>query len=265
MYPYLFGNEHLPMYGILMASGAAVGILAALANNAVMVKRKLSSVPNIDIFFAALFAFVFGIIGAKLFSIIGNLKYVFSGELSIWDLMSSGFVFYGGFVGGALGILLYCKVFKMPVVEFVDRLAVGVPLGHAIGRMGCLCSGCCYGKPTDSAIGIVFTNPLDVSTPTGIRLVPTQIIEALALVLIFVLLIIVSYSIHKKGAVTFAYAVVYAVARFVIEFFRGDVRRVFNETLTGSQITSLVIVVAAVSALIAYKIYAVKRLKKKPD
>lgn len=67
MYPYLFGNEHLPMYGILMASGAAVGILAALANNTVMKKRKLSTVPGTDIFFGALFAFVFGIIGAKLF------------------------------------------------------------------------------------------------------------------------------------------------------------------------------------------------------
>lgn len=252
------------MYGILMASGAAVGILAALANNTVMKKRKLSTVPGTDIFFGALFAFVFGIIGAKLFSIIGNLKYVFSGELSILDLMSSGFVFYGGFVGGAAGILVYCRVFKMPVFDFIDRLAVGVPLGHAVGRTGCLCSGCCYGKPTDSAIGIVFTEPLDVSTPTGIKLVPTQIIESLSLVLIFVLLIIISYSIRRKGAVTFAYAVVYAVVRFVIEFFRGDVRRVFNDTLTGSQITSLIILVAAVASLMIYKIYFVKFLKKKP-
>lgn len=118
-------------------------------------------------------------------------------------------------------------------------------------------------ETTGSATGIVFTEPLDVSTPTGIKLVPAQIIESLSLVLIFVLLIIISYSIRRKGAVTFAYAVVYALVRFVIEFFRGDVRRVFNDTLTGSQITSLIILVAAVASLMIYKIYFVRHLKKK--
>ncbi len=252
------------MYGILMASGAAVGILAALANNSVMKKKSLSSVQNIDIFFGALYAFIFGIIGAKLFSIFGNLQYVFSGQLSLMDLISSGFVFYGGFVGGAFGILLYSKIYKIPIIEFFDRLVVGVPIGHAIGRMGCLCSGCCYGKPTDSAIGIVFAHPLDVSTPTGIKLVPTQIIEALSLVVIFAILIAVSHTVRKKGTVTFVYAMLYAAARFVIEFFRGDVRRVFNNTLTGSQIFSIIVLTVAIVAIIVYKVYIFKK-KRQPE
>ena len=247
------------MYGILMASGAAVGILAALANNSVMKKKSLSSVQNIDIFFGALYAFIFGIIGAKLFSIFGNLQYVFSGQLSLLDLLSSGFVFYGGFVGGAFGILLYSRIYKIPLIEFFDRLVVGVPIGHAIGRMGCLCSGCCYGKPTDSVIGIVFTHPLDMSTPTGIKLVPTQIIEALALLVIFAILIATSYTVRKKGVVTFVYAMVYAAVRFVIEFFRGDVRRVFNNTLTGSQIFSIIVLTLATVAIIFYKVYIFKK------
>lgn len=92
---------------------------------------------------------------------------------------------------------------------------------------------------------------------------PAQIIEAPALVLIFILLIIASDSIRKKGAITLVYAATYAVCRFVIEFFLGDVRRVFDDTLTGSQITSLIILVAAVASLMIYKIYFVKFLKKK--
>lgn len=250
------------MYGILMASGAAVGILAALANNYVMKKKSISSIQNIDIFFGALYAFVFGIIGAKLFSIFGNLQYVFSGQLSLMDLISSGFVFYGGFVGGAFGILLYSKIYKIPVIEFFDRLAVGVPIGHAIGRMGCLCSGCCYGKPTNSVIGIVFTHPLDVSTPTGIKLVPTQIIEALSLIVIFAFLIALSHSVRKKGVVTFLYAILYASARFVIEFFRGDVKRVLNNTLTGSQVFSIIVLTVAIAAIVLYKVNILKKKRE---
>ena len=92
---------------------------------------------------------------------------------------------------------------------------------------------------------------------------PAQIIEAPALVLIFILLIIASDSIRKKGAITLVYAAIYAVCRFVIEFFLCDVRRVFDDTLTGSQITSLIILVAAVASLMIYKIYFVRHLKKK--
>ena len=88
-------------------------------------------------------------------------------------------------------------------------------------------------ETTGSATGIVFTEPLDVSTLTGIKLVPAQIIEAPDLVLIFILLIIASDSICKKGAITLVYAATYAVCRFVIEFFLCDVRRVFVDTLTG--------------------------------
>ncbi len=75
---------------------------------------------------------------------------------------------------------------------------------------------------------------------------PAQIIEAPALVLIFILLIIASDSIRKKGAITLVYAATYAVCRFVIEFFLGDVRRVFDDTRRWF-----------------YKIYVVRHLKKK--
>lgn len=246
MYPYLFGIEDIPMYGFLMAVGFAVGIAAA-----VFLGRN-EGIRRSDVFFCTLFVFVFAIVGAKLFAIVGNLDYVLQGTLSFIDLLVSGFVFYGGLIGGAVGVLVYCGAFGIPLVDMLDRLAFAVPLGHAIGRMGCLCSGCCYGKETDSAIGIVFEHPLDPFTPTGVKLVPTQIIEALTLVVIFVVLLVMNRKRTPRGSVVFAYCVLYATARFVIEFFRGDIWRVFNETMTGSQLISLFILVVAITAVVVH-------------
>lgn len=246
MYPYLFGIEEIPMYGFMMAAGFIVGIAAAVfLGRSDRIKRS-------DVFFCALFAFIFGMIGAKLFAIVGNLDYVLEGKLTFVDLLVSGFVFYGGLIGGIGGVAVYCAVFKIPILDMMDRIAFAVPLGHALGRIGCLCSGCCYGKPTDSAIGIVFEHPLDPYTPVGVKLVPTQIIEALTLVVIFVILLVMQRKGTRRGVNVFAYCMMYAVARFVIEFYRGDIWRVFNETLTGSQLISLVIIVCVISVTVAH-------------
>jgi phosphatidylglycerol:prolipoprotein diacylglycerol transferase len=96
------------------------------------------------------------------------------------------------------------------------------------GRLGCLAAGCCYGRPTDLPWAITFTNPLaaaNVGTPLGIPLHPTQIYEAGAELLILVLLL----ATERRGRVfagrTFwMYLLLYAISRFVIEFYRGDPR-----------------------------------------
>lgn len=246
MYPYLFNWEMLPMYGLLMMLGAAVAIIIAVF------RKRGDDLKNIDVFLCGLFALVFGLTGAKLFSIIGNLKYVISGQISIVAIIRSGFVFYGGLIGGVGGALLYMKLYKIKVLPMMDALVVGVPLAHAMGRIGCFCAGCCYGKPTDSPIGIIFTHPLDVHTPVGVKLIPTQLIEAACLVLIFITLFIMSKKKVKAGVLTITYCLVYAVTRFIIEFFRGDVGRVFNNTLTGSQLISIGIILLVSILLIVY-------------
>lgn len=245
MYPYLFGVERLPMYGILMVLGAAVAIVISVL--------KHSSIPRLDRFLCALFAVIFGLVGAKLFAIVGNLNYVIDGKISFLDLIQNGFVFYGGLIGGVCGALAYIKKFKFGVLEMFDSLAIGLPLAHAIGRLGCFCTGCCYGKPTDSIIGIIFTHPHNISTPVGIKLYPTQLLEAGCLLVIFAVLCILSSKRVRAGILTLVYCLMYAVARFVIEFFRGDVPRVFNNSLTAAQIISILIVLAVGIIVVVYK------------
>jgi phosphatidylglycerol:prolipoprotein diacylglycerol transferase len=122
--------------------------------------------------------------------------------------------------------------------------APGIALGHVIGRVGCLMAGCCYGIPTTEPWGITFTDPFaaaNVGTPLNIPLHPTQLYEAGAELIILVLLLLT----ERKGK-TFAgrtfwvYMLIYAVSRFVIEFYRGDERGVVMGFST-SQFISLIL------------------------
>ena len=84
-------------------------------------------------------------------------------------------------MGGVLTILLYTHFQKMPLLPTLDTCAAALPIGHAIGRLGCFAAGCCYGKPTTVAWGVVFKNPMAeqlAGTPLGVHLHPTQLYEA---------------------------------------------------------------------------------------
>lgn len=246
----------LPMYGILMFVGAASAILIDVF------KKNNNSISRTDIFFSALFAFIIGIVGAKLFSMVGNIKYIINGQANWLDVLRSGFMFYGGLIFGVIGIILYDKKFKIPVLKNMDALVVGFPLAHALGRIGCFCSGCCHGVETTSPIGVIFTHPLSPNTPIGVPLVPTQLIEAAALLVIFAILMWLSYKKHKPGFLTTVYALLYAVARAIIEIWRGDPERGFIGSLSSSQFISILIIALVLGLYLAN--FIINKKKQKP-
>jgi phosphatidylglycerol:prolipoprotein diacylglycerol transferase len=137
----------------------------------------------------------------------------------------------------------------MPVRATCDAFAPGIALGHAIGRIGCFSAGCCYGKPTSLPWGVVFSNPMakEISgTPLGVRLHPTQLYESsIELANFFILAWLIK---HKKsdGQVIGAYMFLYGIARFFLEFVRGDPERgsLFGGALTGTQFISILLVIA---------------------
>jgi phosphatidylglycerol---prolipoprotein diacylglyceryl transferase len=103
---------------------------------------------------AGLYALVTGLIGAKFFYYIhhhdqfaGNFMAVFSG----W-----GFELLGGVIVSAAFMVFYFRKKRMPAMQCLDLLAVGVLIGVGFGRIGCLLNGCCYGHITDSSLGIRF-------------------------------------------------------------------------------------------------------------
>lgn len=143
--------------------------------------------------------------------------------LKFWQ---GGWTFLGGFLGGWAAALVYCRHVRMGLWRGLGLLAVGLPLGHAIGRVGCLVEGCCYGKTTTGWLAVEGR-------------VPTQAMEALGNLLVFLITLKAFRSQVAKHAsaldatddargwahlrlVLAVYAISYGILRFVLEVFRGD-------------------------------------------
>jgi phosphatidylglycerol:prolipoprotein diacylglycerol transferase len=134
-----------------------------------------------------------------------------------------GWVFLGGFLGGAISLLTYCRLVGRRFWPSVALLATGLPLAHAIGRVGCWVEGCCHGKATTAWYSYA-------------GVVPTQLVEAFGNLLIFLLVgrAYKAYAMqesHGAGhessgpgarAVVAVYMLSYGLMRFVVEVFRGD-------------------------------------------
>jgi phosphatidylglycerol:prolipoprotein diacylglycerol transferase len=159
-------------------------------------------------------------------------------------------VYYGGLILALAASAWYLHRTKLPSWKVADITAPGIALGQAIGRIGCLSAGCCYGKPTNLPWGITFTNEYsaeNVGVPLNVSLHPTQIYESLATFLLFLYLTWRLWRTHFVGQIILEYLMLYAALRFVIEFFRGDEDRgfVLHGLLSTSQLISILTIVAA--------------------
>ena len=107
--------------------------------------------------------------------------------LDIFKLWQGGLVFYGGLVLGIVVSIVFLRLRRMPVWETGDIIAPGLALGQAVGRIGCLAAGCCYGEPTTLPWAVTFTHPACLA-PLDQPLHPTQAYSSLSLFAIFGLL-----------------------------------------------------------------------------
>ena len=129
----------------------------------------------------------------------------------------------------------------------LDTCVAGLPLGHAIGRLGCFAAGCCYGRPTTLPWGVEFTNPAAeqlAGTPLGIHLHPTQLYEASVEFLNFFILVWIGKRQRFTGQIIGAYLMLYGVERGTIEFFRGDPGRtlMFHDSISLMQLVSVALI-----------------------
>ena len=137
-------------------------------------------------------------------------------------LAGAGFVVYGGIIGGALTIYGYCKLKKIDVLSYLDLMIPSVALAQALGRVGCFLAGCCYGKETNSILGVVFTN--SDFAPNGVKVLPTQLFMAGGDLLIMAVLLWYASKRPMRGRTSMLYLILYSVGRFAVEFLRNDDR-----------------------------------------
>ena len=201
-----------------------------------------------------IYLIIAALVGAKLMLIAVDFDYFRQQPRELLSLVRAGGVFYGGLIAAvAVGYFLVRR-YKLNIWSTGDLMAPGIALGHVVGRFGCLLAGCCYGRPTDVGWAITFTNPIanaNVGTPLNIPLHPTQLYDAGAELLILGVLLLTERKGKPFAGRTFwLYIGLYAISRFIIEYYRGDIQRgtVFGNMST-SQFVSLLLVPAALAML----------------
>jgi len=220
MHPVLFkiGNFlTVHTYGFFIALAALAGMFISRYE-----AKRLGIDPD-KVVDACFYVVIAAIVGSRLFYVLTNMDFFISAPLEVFKIWNGGLVFYGGFIGSAAVLIAYLKIYRLPLGKMADIAALALPLGHAVGRIGCFFAGCCYGKICHQPWAIIFKNP-DSLAPLYVPLHPTQLYSSGSNFLIFFL--IFTFRRFKKfdGQLFWIYLALYGVNRSIIEFFRGDFR-----------------------------------------
>lgn len=242
MFPELsIGSFTLPTYGLVSIVGFALAILVACYLS------PQCGLPKIDILFSSFYGIIALVLGAKLLYFITYLPNI----IRYWDYFKtnffaillygfSGFVFYGGLLGLLFGIFVYCKQFHIRMTPMLNILAPAIPLMHAFGRIGCFLGGCCYGVEYHGPLAIQYPSSTDVKGLADVTRFPTPLVEsAFNFILFIVLFFYVKKGNPKHGKAFGLYFIAYPIARFILEFTRGDLIRGHFLFLSTSQWISL--------------------------
>lgn len=226
-------------YGVFLAIGFAVAGLLALYR---FKQQYKDSYIILDILLAAV---VGGVIGARLFYIIGHWSRFMAEPSDMFKINMDGLVFYGGLLLGFAMGLLVGRWRRLRFWPTMDLGGLCVPVALAIGRIGCFLNGCCYGKSTSLPWGVTFPG-----TKTSVH--PTQIYELLLDLILFGLLWWKKDSFEREGTVFWLFALGYGAIRFTIEFFR--VHEAANAGLEFQMASVALFAVAGTVLLLRYRL-----------
>ena len=247
----LLGRE-IGMYAVMALCGIfSAGIYACVTAN----KRGQDYV---DLIIFVLFGALGGVIGSHLLYALVNhndLIYLFSnlGRIESFEMLFASFAFvFGGsvFYGSLIGALIagYIVIRKNNNYrQYIDIVAVNIPLFHAWGRIGCFLGGCCFG--IESHFGFTYHYSL-IEEANGVSRFPVQLLEALFNLALFFTLNCFLKNEKFKNKLLYVYLIAYSTGRFFIEFLRGDSYRGFLFIFSTSQIISILILCVALPLML---------------
>jgi phosphatidylglycerol:prolipoprotein diacylglycerol transferase len=265
MYPRIFtlpefdllgrhiGPLTLHSYGVLLAIAFLAGLWIAGR------EARREGLDQARITDLGVYVLIAGLLGAKLMLVFVEWPVYEANPGEILSIFQSGGVFYGGLLGALPVAWWYARRHRLDAWRTADVLVPGVALGQAIGRLGCFAAGCCHGRPADVPWAVRYTDlyaARTVGTPMDTALHPAQLYESIATALIFAFLMWLAPRKRFPGQVILCYVSLYAVARFVLEFYRGDAARGF--LFGGLLSTSQAIAIAMLLAVAAFWPYLVK-------
>ena len=187
-------------YGLFAAAGCVVAVLWLQRH------REGIGVTENE-FWAAMWAMLLGgIVGAKALYVALAWEHYAHGEISLWAEFGIGFVFFGGLVGALLAAVIFARVRRLDFLRGADYFAVAIPLGHAIGRIGCYYAGCCHGRDG---------HPVQLYESAGLLLIAIACRHALTMV---------ETGRWACGTAFCGYLVLYCGLRILLDPLRGDGR-----------------------------------------
>ena len=235
--PYIITSYgSLPTFPVCVV----LGFLLLLSLTSISLKKSANHISEENYIFPRLVSS--GIVGYFTSALFDSLvKIPVHGEFRI-----TGVTFYGGFIGAVITLFVLLNTGKnkteYTVKQWFDLLTPPFIVFHAVGRIGCFLGGCCYGKVTDSCLGVIFPDNLPQQIiHNGVKRYPTQLFEVVALSIIFVLLL------RNKNKFK-NYVMLYAAARFFLEFFRGDERGIVSDIFSPSQIVAVVLLLVIIGS-----------------
>ena len=236
---FLFFGLEISYYGFIIACAMALAVFVACLN------AKYRGLKTDDLVVAACYVLPLAIIGARLYYVIfSDYDYSFGEIFRIWD---GGMAIYGGVIGGAIGVLLYCLIHKKNFLDVGDIAAPSLILGQAIGRIGCYFAGCCYGIEVtdDSLMWFPISTKID-----GVWHYSTFFYESLWNLIGFAILMLLlrKSSLKQRGAIMSLYLIIYGCGRAWIESIRGD--SLYLGSIKVSQLLSILLIIVGLTVLV---------------
>lgn len=235
MFPVIFkiGTFEVRSYGVMLIIGFLVGIW--------MVRRRAArfGLEDRDIADSSLMTLFSGIIGARLMFILLELPYYWRnpGELLSWRFQ--GLTSFGGLIGGLLYLWWFCKRRGRSLVAMLDAFSAPMLIASAIGRIGCLLNGCCYGALCQT--GVTYCVPAEGQV--GLYQ-PAQLVDAVLNVVGYFALIAFEKRGLARGQSIGLFLVFYGLSRFIYEFWRAGTTSEMLGPVTMAQLLALAMVLA---------------------
>lgn len=241
----MIGFEVFTIFGFSVPThGLGIAVAALLAILLTRRQAKLSGInPELVLDFAT-YALIAGVLGARIWYVIFSWESYASDPISILRIWEGGLALQGGLAGGIIAGVWFARKNKLPVWSFADIVAPGLILGMAIGRIGDFMAGDDYGIVSEQ-FGVVYkpgTMAYEANGP--VPLFPTALFEAAADLIIMGVVLALRKRKLFDGFLFLFMLITYSVARFFLEFTRGDSLYTFFDLRT-AQVTSIVTIIVA--------------------
>ena len=245
----------IAFYGIIIAIGMALAMT-------IIFKEVKRTGKSEDYYYdLAIFAIIFGIIGARMYYVIFEWEQYRHNLLSVFNIREGGLAIYGGLIAGTITTCVFCKIKKMSIPQVLDTIILGIIIGQILGRWGNFFNREAFGGFTDNLfamqirydeVGGVISESLEkhiqiVDNAKYIQVHPTFLYESVWNLILFVVMMLMRK--HKKfqGEIACIYLIGYGVGRFFIESLRTDQLTLWETGIAVSQIVSGVIILIGVS------------------